>query len=168
MGFGQELQEGNEMSTKDQECKSGVEGIAERGPNYDWQHKAKHYQQTCEDLRRLIGLIDQNSDKSFQDLYDVRRELKQSQESFRLLKQINDADNAALKAAWAEIERLKTWSSDSHIQDVESENNKLRTVVAQSSVVCTCEPDGRAMGPIDGHQSSCSWNVQYRISQGEV
>lgn len=38
---------------------------AERGPNYNWEHEAKHYRDICDELRDLVRDMENSSDRLF-------------------------------------------------------------------------------------------------------
>lgn len=48
----------------------------QRGPNYNWEHEAKHYRDECDSLRELIQKSERSGDKLFEENYKLRAALQ--------------------------------------------------------------------------------------------
>lgn len=48
----------------------------QRGPNYNWEHEAKHYQDECDQLRDLLQKVERSGDVLFEENYKLKSALE--------------------------------------------------------------------------------------------
>lgn len=47
-----------------------------RGPNYNWEHEARHYREEADDLRKLLRLVERSGEKASLENAALRADLK--------------------------------------------------------------------------------------------
>lgn len=86
------------MSSNDQDYKSGM-----RGPNYDWQTEAKHYEDKYYDLQSLLSKVERSGEIAALELDIALDALTMTQEEWLLRTKYLETENYRLRDALHQI-----------------------------------------------------------------
>ena len=73
------------------------QNVATRGPNYDWKHEARHYQDECEKLRDLLHRVERSGDKAAEERDEALNALTFTQEEWLLRTKRLEIENYELR-----------------------------------------------------------------------
>lgn len=78
----------------------------ERGPNYNWEHEAKHYRDECESLRQLLRKTEKVGDKLFSEKYALSRRLAALEKVAVIARKLLDEGREDAQDCLSAVEKL--------------------------------------------------------------